>query len=72
MAKKFSWRQARLKLIATFLSSFSTPLIGTQIVLQPAFIESVYVALISSVIMTIAVAGQIFDKASKVNGNGTS
>lgn len=65
---KFSWKQARLKLIATFLGSFSTPLIGTQIVLQPEFLESVYVALISSCIMTIAVASQIFDKASKMNG----
>lgn len=71
MAKKFSWRMAQYKIVATFLTSFGTPLLGTQVVLQPSFLDSVYVALISSAIMTIIVAGQIFDKASKVNGDGS-
>ena len=69
MTRKFSWAQARLKIIATFLSSFGTPLLGTQIVLRPEWIESVEVALISASIITIIVAGQIFEKASKFGGS---
>lgn len=67
----FTWKKAIARLAGNFCISFGTPLIGTQIILQPEFIQSVYVALISSAIVTLIVAGQILDKYSRSKANGT-
>lgn len=50
--KKFNWKLAKVNLTKTFIVTFLTPLTGTQLYLQPEFVESVYVGLISSGIMT--------------------
>lgn len=65
-----TFRRAFMRVTGNFLISFATPLVGTQAILQPEFIQSIYVALVSSSIVTIIVVGQILDKASKVGKDG--
>lgn len=74
MAKKWSWKLAYLKLIYSFGSSFFTPLLGANIILDPTFAESILIGLISSGIFTGVVFFQIIDKYIKFigNNNGTS
>jgi len=60
--KKFNWKLAKVTLLKTFVVSFFTPFVGVQVVINPELIQSVYVGIISSGIMSGIVFGQILDK----------
>lgn len=64
--KKFNWKLANITLIKTFVTTFFTPLAGTQLVFDAELIESFYVGLFTSTIMCGIVLGQILDRYKKL------
>ncbi len=63
--KKFNWKLAHVTLVKTFVTTFFTPFVGVQIVINPELIQSVYVGLITSLIMCGIVLGQVLDRYKK-------
>lgn len=64
--KKFNWKLAKVTLLKTFVTTFFTPFVGVQIVINPELIQSVYVGLLTSAIMCGIVFGQILDRYKKL------
>ena len=64
--KKFNWKLAQVTLLKTFLATFFTPFVGTTVILNSELIESVYVGIISSVVMCGIVSVQILDRFKKL------
>jgi hypothetical protein len=58
----FQPKRFAIRLSGNFMVSFFSPLAGANIVLDVAFIDTVYLGLISAAIITGVVAGREFER----------